>query len=39
MNSYMPKIGQTKRNGQISRKIQAAKTESGRNRQSEQTDY
>ena len=32
MNNHMPKTGQPRRNGQVSRNIQPAKTESRRNR-------
>ena len=38
MNSCMPKTGQPRWHGQISGNIQPTKTESGRNRQSEQTN-
>ena len=39
MISYMWTTGQPRRNGHISGNIQPDKTESGRNRQSEQIDY
>ena len=32
-------IGQPRRNGQISRNVKITKTQSGRNRQSEQTNH
>ena len=39
MKSVRQQIGQSRRNGYIPRNIQPTKTESGRNRKSEQTDY
>ena len=39
MKSVRQQIGQSRRNGYIPRNTQPTKTESGRNRKSEQTDY
>ena len=39
MNNYMEQVWQSGRNGQFSRILQPAKTESRRNRPTEQTDH
>ena len=39
MKSIRQQTGQSRRNGYIPRNIQPTKTQSGRNRKSEQTDY